>query len=117
MGALAVGGAGCIAAFANVFPRTVVEVYRLWKEGKRDEALALHGKAALAEEVVRAGGVAGVKFAAGLWSAARAGVEGGRMGARRPYLGLGEEKERAVREALEGLAVVEGRLWEGEGGV
>lgn len=117
VGALAVGGAGCIAAFANVFPRVVVEVYRLWTAGRKEEALALHGKAALAEEVVRAGGVAGVKFAAGLWIGERAGVEGGKMGARRPYLGLGEEKERDVREALEGLAVVEGGLWEGDGGV
>lgn len=118
VGALAVGGAGCIAAFANVFPRVVAEVYRLWTAGRREEAMALHVKAALAEEVVRAGGVAGVKFAAGLWTVGRAGV-GGRRGLqmRRPYLNLEWEKREVVREALEALAVVERGLWEGDGGV
>ncbi|KAK0743381.1 hypothetical protein B0T18DRAFT_327605 [Schizothecium vesticola] len=118
VGALAVGGAGCIAAFANVFPRTVVEVYRLWTAGRWDEALALHARAALAEEAVKSGGVAAVKFAAGVWTAGRAGVKGaeGRMGMRRPYLGLGEGERKGVREALEGLAEVEGGLWEGDGG-
>ncbi|KAK1831082.1 hypothetical protein QBC39DRAFT_331011 [Podospora conica] len=114
VGGLAVGGAGCIAAFANVFPRVVVEVYRLWEVGKREEALALHRRAALAEEAVKAGGVAAVKFAAGLWTGRGAGVEG-EWGMRKPYLELGEEVKKVVREGLEALAEVEGGLWARDG--
>lgn len=55
IGGLSSGSAGCIAAFANVMPKAVVRVYRLWKEGKIDEALELHKVAALAESPCKAG--------------------------------------------------------------
>ena len=54
LGGLAVGSAGCIAAFANVVPRTISRVYQLWAEGGRaDAALALHRMAALASRLSR----------------------------------------------------------------
>lgn len=39
--ALSVGGAGVIAGGANVFPKTCVQAYSLFKDGKTDEANAL----------------------------------------------------------------------------
>ncbi|KAK3350095.1 dihydrodipicolinate synthetase [Lasiosphaeria hispida] len=112
LGGLAVGSAGCIAAFANVFPKTVVRVYTLWKEGRGAEALALHRRAALAEQAVKSGGIAAVKYAASVFTAPRAGVKGaeGLMKPRRPYLELGEAEKRAIREALAGVAEIENSL-------
>ncbi|KAK0708320.1 hypothetical protein B0H67DRAFT_603324 [Lasiosphaeris hirsuta] len=112
LGGLAVGSAGCIAAFANVFPKTIVRVYQLWKEGRGAEALALHRKAALAEQAVKSGGIAAVKYAASIFSAPKAGVKGaeGLMKPRRPYLELGEGEKRAIREALAEVAEVENSL-------
>ncbi|GAP88169.2 putative dihydrodipicolinate synthetase protein [Rosellinia necatrix] len=50
VGGLSSGSAGCIAAFANVFPRTLVRIYDLYRQGRHAEALDLHQKAALAEQ-------------------------------------------------------------------
>lgn len=55
LGGLASGSAGCICAFGNVFPKTVVKVYDLWKEGKFDEARGVQGKQGLAEQGIKAG--------------------------------------------------------------
>ncbi len=63
IGGLAVGSAGCIAAFANVFPKTIVRIYQLWQEGRAQEALELHQKAALAEQPCKSG-IASTKYAA-----------------------------------------------------
>ena len=55
LGGLAVGSAGCIAAFANIFPKSVARLYRLWAEGKQAEALQLQRALALAESPTKAG--------------------------------------------------------------
>jgi len=55
IGGLAVGSAGCVAAFSNVFPKTISRIYALYVAGEVDEALRLHRKAALAESPVKAG--------------------------------------------------------------
>lgn len=109
IGGLAVGSAGCIAAFANVFPKTVVEVYNLYKAGKTQEALELHRKAALAEQVLKAGGIAGTKYAASVFTGPAAGIENSeeKMRPRRPYLPPGEEFKKNVREALAEVAEIE----------
>ncbi|KAK0852981.1 hypothetical protein LTR03_003128 [Friedmanniomyces endolithicus] len=83
LGGLASGSAGCIAAFANVFPKSIKRVYDLWVAGEREEAMGIHRTAALAETVCK-GGIGNTKFAAGCTSAKSAGVEGGRG-----WLGLG----------------------------
>lgn len=113
LGGLAVGSAGCIAAFANVFPRTVSRVYELWEKGDQAEALKLHRKAALAEQGVKAGGIAAVKYAASVFSAGRAGVEGAEelMRPRRPYQELGEEAKRVLREGMAEVAAIEDAFW------
>ncbi|EKG17947.1 Lipase GDSL [Macrophomina phaseolina MS6] len=112
LGALASGAAGCIAAFANVAPRTVVRVYELWKEGRTAEALELHRLAALAENPCKAG-IATVKFAAARWTGKRAGIEGaeGLARPREPYVEPAEEAKVKVVAALEEVQAVEERLW------
>ncbi|KAK4103292.1 aldolase [Parathielavia hyrcaniae] len=109
IGGLAVGSAGCIAAFANVFPRTIVEVYNLYKEGKTQEALELHQKAAQAEQALKSGGIAATKYAASMFTAPLAGVEDAerKMAPRRPYLPPGEEAKKKILEALAEVAAIE----------
>ncbi|KAK4190823.1 hypothetical protein QBC35DRAFT_489064 [Podospora australis] len=106
LGGLAVGSAGCVAAFANVFPKTIVKIYKLYKEGKTEEALKLHGKAALAEQALKNGGIAATKYAASLFTAPAAGIERAeeRMRPRRPYLAPTEEEKKRIREGLEVVA-------------
>jgi len=104
VGGLAVGSAGCIAAFANLFPKTIVEVYRAYRLGLFDEALALHRRAARAEQACKAGGVASIKYAASVFTAPAAGITGDdveeRFNPRKPYLPLSEEQKRAIVVAL-----------------
>ncbi|AEO64218.1 uncharacterized protein THITE_2041371 [Thermothielavioides terrestris NRRL 8126] len=109
IGGLAVGSAGCIAAFANVFPKTIVEVYNLYKAGRTQEALELHRKAALAEQALKAGGIAATKYAASVFTAPVAGVEDAeaKMMPRRPYLPPTEEAKRKIRGALAEVAAIE----------
>ncbi|EJD06816.1 dihydrodipicolinate synthetase [Fomitiporia mediterranea MF3/22] len=59
---LLVGGAGVIGASVNILPKVHAEVYRLWKEGKTDEALKLQYLLAHGDWAVkRIGGIAGLK--------------------------------------------------------
>ncbi|KAI4199058.1 MAG: hypothetical protein LQ350_004880 [Teloschistes chrysophthalmus] len=104
LGGLAVGSSGCIAAFANVFPRSIVRVFELWKEGRGKDALELQRVLSLAEAATK-GGVASTKFAASVTTAVRAGVEGaeGRLRPRRPY----GEVDEGVKKRIRGIA---GRL-------
>ncbi|KAK4444659.1 hypothetical protein QBC34DRAFT_334564 [Podospora aff. communis PSN243] len=113
IGGLSVGGSGCIAAFANVIPRTAVKIWELWGEGRREEALKLHRVAALAEGFVKQGGVAAVKYAAGWMQVGRAGVEEveGKVRMRRPYGDLPEERKKAIREGLREVKEIEDALW------
>ncbi|KAK0672011.1 hypothetical protein QBC41DRAFT_383346 [Cercophora samala] len=115
IGGLSVGSAGCVAAFGNVFPRVIGRVYRLWKEGRTEEALELHRKAALGEQKLKALGVAGTKLAAGIFTGVKAGVvkegelEGveGRFRMRAPYEALGRGESERIWEGLRGLDEVE----------
>jgi 4-hydroxy-2-oxoglutarate aldolase len=61
---LAVGGAGAVAALANVFPRQVCRIQSLFLAGKLDEARALQAQLIPINTVVTTGyGVAGLKAA------------------------------------------------------
>ncbi|KAH9826788.1 putative 4-hydroxy-2-oxoglutarate aldolase, mitochondrial [Teratosphaeria destructans] len=105
---LSVGSAGCIAAFANVVPRTLRHIERLYRAGRHEEALRLQRVAADAEACCKAG-VASTKFAVSLTSARSAGVEGAeeRLGPRRPYVGVGEEVKEGIRRRMARVMVVE----------
>lgn len=109
IGGLAVGSAGCIAAFGNVFPKTISEVYRLYQAGRTKEALELHRTAALAEQALKSGGIAATKYAASVFTAPLAGVEDAedKMRPRSPYLPPGDGAKGKIREALAAVAEIE----------
>lgn len=108
LGGLASGSAGCIAAFANVFPKTIVKIYDLWKEGKTKEALLLHQKAALAEQPCKSG-IAATKYAAAIFTAKAAGIEDAvtKMQPRRPYTAPSEDAKKGVQAAMAEVAALE----------
>ncbi|KAF2963634.1 hypothetical protein GQX73_g9928 [Xylaria multiplex] len=111
IGGLSVGSAGCIAAFANVFPRTIVQIYKLYKEGKYQDALALHQKAALAEQPCKSG-IAATKYAAAIHTARAAGIEGAeeKLKPRRPYTEPPEAAKQNVVAEMAELAAIEESL-------
>jgi len=112
VGGLAAGSAGCVAAFGNVFPKSIVRVYELWARGEHEEALKLQGKAALAESPVKAG-IAAVKFASAAVGAAKAaGIEGAeeKLAPRRPYEPLGEAAKEGIRSVMAEMAKIEAGL-------
>ncbi|KAI3319715.1 hypothetical protein HD806DRAFT_258572 [Xylariaceae sp. AK1471] len=111
IGGLSVGSAGCIAAFANVFPRAIVKIYKLYREGKYQEALALHQKAALAEQPCKSG-IAATKYAAAINTAKAAGIEGAeeKLRPRRPYTEPSEAAKQNVVAQMAELAKIEESL-------
>ncbi|KAG0648335.1 Dihydrodipicolinate synthase [Hyphodiscus hymeniophilus] len=111
IGGLSAGSSGCIAAFANIFPKTIVKIYNLYQEGKFAEALRLHQQAALAENVCRQS-IAATKYAAALTSAKTAGIEGAveKMEPRRPYGGPAAAVREGVEVALRKLQGFEGAV-------
>jgi len=111
IGGLSVGSAGCIAAFANVFPKTLSRIYKLYKEGNFEEALKLHRIAALAESPCKAG-IASTKYAAAINSAKAAGIEGAeeKLLPRTPYQPTSEDAKRHIRAVMAEMAAVEASL-------
>ena len=111
IGGLASGAAGTIAGFANVFPKTIVKIYDLYKAGEFQEAMKLHQKAALAEQACKSG-IASVKYAAAANTAKAAGIEGASnmLKPRRPYLEPSEAEKKAIDLQIEGLRSIEASL-------
>ncbi|KAH8655453.1 hypothetical protein BX600DRAFT_385843 [Xylariales sp. PMI_506] len=111
IGGLAAGSAGTIAGFANVCPKTIVRIYNLYKEGKYEEAMGLHRKAALAEQPCKAG-IAAVKYAASITTAKRAGIEGAleSLKPRRPYTEPSAEAKKAIESHIASLESIEAAL-------
>ncbi|PGH12175.1 hypothetical protein AJ79_04470 [Helicocarpus griseus UAMH5409] len=111
IGGLSVGSAGCIAAFANVFPTTISRIYELYKNGEVEEALKLHRIAALAESPCKSG-IASTKYAAAIFSAKRAGIEGAeeKLRPRRPYEPPSAAAKENIKTVMAELAVIEERL-------
>lgn len=111
IGGLASGSSGCIAAFANVFPKAIVHIYNLYTQGKYAEALELHQKAALAEQAVK-GDIAATKYAAALHSARYAGIEAAepKFKPRSPYVEPKDAQKEAIRKALAEMGKIEDGL-------
>ncbi|XDG08830.1 hypothetical protein ABKA04_008445 [Annulohypoxylon sp. FPYF3050] len=111
IGGLSVGSAGCIAAFGNVFPKTLSHIYKLYKEGKYQEALSLHQKAALAEQPCKAG-IAATKYAAAIHTAKAAGIEGAidKLKPRKPYIEPTDTAKQNIAAQMAELAEIESRL-------
>ncbi|KAF2850959.1 aldolase [Plenodomus tracheiphilus IPT5] len=108
IGGLASGSSGCIAAFANVFPKTIARIYNLYQDGSFDEALKLHQKAALAEQPIKAG-IAATKYAAAIHSATDAGIKDApsRLKPRRPYLEPAALVKERVQSTMSEVAKIE----------
>lgn len=111
IGGLAAGSAGCIAAFANVFPKLAARVYALHRKGQAEEALRLQRVAALAESPIKSG-IASTKFAVATYSARAAGIADpeAKLLPRHPYEGVGEPVKKSVRENMAEAAGVENSL-------
>ena len=94
---LAVGSSGCIAAFANVFPRSTARVFDLWRTSRMREALDLQRVLSLAESPTK-GGIASLKYATAVITAPRAGIPDAEvlLWPRRPY----EEADDAVKARI-----------------
>jgi 4-hydroxy-2-oxoglutarate aldolase len=111
IGGLSSGSAGCIAAFANVFPKTISRIYALAQEGRADEALILHQKAALAEQPIKAG-IAATKYAAAIHSATCAGIKDAtsRLRPRKPYVEPTDAVKQNVKTTMVEVAGIEQSL-------
>ncbi|EJP61740.1 dihydrodipicolinate synthase [Beauveria bassiana ARSEF 2860] len=111
IGGLAAGSAGCIAAFGNVFPKLTAEVYRLYVQGRTEEAMKLQRVAALAESPCKSG-IAAVKYAAACYAAEMAGIDEAqvKLRPRHPYEELGEAARGPLRSAMEEAAGIERKL-------
>lgn len=108
VGGLAAGSVGCIAAFGNIFPKTIVKIFDLWKMGKHDQALALQRMAAHAESPTKAG-MANTKYAAAIFTCPKAGIENAvdLLRPRRPYEAPTDAVKAKIREAMTPLDEVE----------
>ncbi|KFZ14728.1 hypothetical protein V502_05947 [Pseudogymnoascus sp. VKM F-4520 (FW-2644)] len=111
LGGLSVGSAGCIAAFANVFPKTLSRIYKLYQDGNVTEALELHRTAALAESPCKAG-IASTKYAAAIHTAKAAGIEGAeeKLKPRTPYQPATEDTKKNIRQVMEKMELIETSL-------
>lgn len=108
LGGLAVGSSGCIAAFANVFPKTVARLFDLWRTNKQKEALRLQQVLALAESPTKAG-IANTKYAAAIVTAPRAGISNAAnlLRPRRPYGEPTQDAKVHLRKVMNGLTWLE----------
>jgi 4-hydroxy-2-oxoglutarate aldolase len=108
VGGLAVGSAGCVSAFSNIFPKTISKIYELYTTGKQQEALEMHRKAALAESPVKAG-IASVKYAVSQYSAQAAGIQDAEnnLKPRKPYLPVGEGVQTSIKSYMAAVAEIE----------
>ncbi|QGI69984.1 hypothetical protein CEK27_002313 [Fusarium fujikuroi] len=111
IGGLAAGSHGTIAGFANVVPKTIVHIYNLYQEGKFQEAMALHKKAALAEQPCKAG-IASVKYAATLSTAKAAGIKGAaeKLKPRRPYVEPTDAAKKSIESQISEMLEFEATL-------
>lgn len=108
---LTVGSAGCISAFANVFPKTASRVYELFTTGKMAEAMELQRLSALAETPCK-GGIASTKYAVALYSAPAAGIDNAleKLKPRTPYEEAGDGVKKTVKELMGKVANIERSL-------
>lgn len=116
LGGMASGSAGTIAAFAQIFPKTITKIYNLWNVGKHDQALALHRIAAHAESPTKAG-IATTKYAVSQFSAVAAGIEGGNKAVlgqmlrpRRPYDEPADAVKTKILEVMKPMAEIEATI-------
>lgn len=108
IGGLASGSAGCIAAFANVFPKVTAKIYDLYSKGQFKKAMELQQKAALAESPCKSG-IASTKYAVASFSAVAAGIDEAeeKLKPRHPYEPVPEGSKKAIKQAMSDVAEIE----------
>lgn len=111
IGGLASGSSGCICAFGNVMPKSIVKIYNLYQEGKIEEAMQLHQKAALAEQSIKSG-IAATKYAASLHTAKAAGIANAEelLKPRTPYEPPSDAAKKMIRDTTEAIGQIEASL-------
>ena len=91
---LHLGAAGGVVSLANVLPDRCCDLYRLFVQGKYDQARELHDRLVrLNQAASGTWGVAGVKAAMDI-----VGFKGGQP--RRPLTGLSDEAKRQIRQEM-----------------
>ena len=108
LGGLAVGSAGCIAAFGNVFPKSICIIFELWRQGSHQEALEIQQEISLAESPTKAG-IANTKYAAAVFTAPRAGIDNAEslLLPRKPYTEISKEAKARIVEVMEQFRALE----------
>ena len=111
IGGLAAGSVGCIAAFANVFPKTASRIYALYQKGQLEEATKLQRQAALAESPIKSG-IASTKYAVSCYSASAAGIADAeaKLLPRHPYEPVGEAVKKSMEAVMAEVAAIEKNL-------
>lgn len=111
VGGLAAGSSGCIAAFANVFPKTIKMIYDTYSAGDVANALQLNQATAIVELVSKAG-IANTKYAAALTSATSAGIENAadKLKPRRPYEAPSDEVKAQIEASIKAVKDIEDSL-------
>jgi 4-hydroxy-tetrahydrodipicolinate synthase len=99
---LAHGGHGCISVTANVAPRLCAELQEAWRDGRPEEALALHQRLLpLHKALFCETNPAPAKYALGRLGRCAADL-------RLPLVGLGEGSRRQVDAALAAVGLLAG---------
>lgn len=111
VGGLAAGSAGCIAAFANVFPKSTAKIYELYRQGSIDEATKLQRAAALAESPCKSG-IASTKYAVSQFSAQQAKIADAeaKLVPRHPYEAPGDTVKQAIRATMKDMVDIEAKF-------
>ncbi|OAL49329.1 dihydrodipicolinate synthetase family protein-like protein [Pyrenochaeta sp. DS3sAY3a] len=105
--ALSVGGVGTITGVANLYPKTCVQMYNLYQQGKHEEASALQIKLSVTEWGFGKGGINGTKYVV----AHKRGYPESSSDCRRPYPRYAdEEKRKWVVNQVSGLDEIEASL-------
>ncbi|KAJ5259362.1 hypothetical protein N7478_012343 [Penicillium angulare] len=107
---LAGGGSGCVTGIANIFPKSVVQLYELWSSGRFEEAKQLQGFIAQAEKACKEG-IAPTKYGAFHYAGPTAGLNDPKtFWPRKPYTPCGSDKAAWVEKVMEHLVKIEGAL-------
>jgi 4-hydroxy-2-oxoglutarate aldolase len=104
---LSAGGQGCITGLANLYPKTCVELYNLFVNGKNEAAEALQLDLAMAEWGFAKGGINGTKWVVAKYLS----YPESSSACRRPYPAYGDKAKRSWIDArMSSLAHIEKRL-------
>ncbi|KAH7132471.1 hypothetical protein B0J11DRAFT_601055 [Dendryphion nanum] len=105
--ALSVGGTGCITGVANLYPKTCVEMYNLYQNGRHAEASALQIKLSVTEWGFGKGGINGTKYVV----AKKRGYPETSADCRKPYPRYTNEDKRSwIVSQVSGLDEIEASL-------